>query len=358
MTKSYIIPLAFSALLSFYVPAVSSPIFIDGVSETGGWYDVNKKTKWSDWPRVNALTPPSRPWQWTNLPQDNSMCWAAAGANTLQWWQDRRGNVPAKTPNGFAESTSINGLQNVSQLQIFQTICNNWSDGGSHVEQAWNWWFNGGCLSSVAFPGNTQLINVNSGAYWKELSRTCTLLSDASYDTSKLCETYAFWAEPDQETEFKNTIKRFIDNDYATALSLSGPQGGHAVTLWGYEERENGQFVLFLTDSDDGTHGLFKQTLSMNDEGYLCLSSIDGDRPKYEAFDSTAGTGLFVSEIQGLTVPFALTVIPEPSAFGMLAGTLALVLCVPRRQRKTVSAGTVVSRFPPTTVRRDYVRRG
>ena len=177
---------------SFCISAHAAPVFIEGVSESGGWYDVNKKTQWSDWPKPNALTPAQRPWQWVNLPADNSMCWAAAGANTLQWWQDRYGNVPAGTPNGLADTTTINGLQNISQLQIYQTICTNWTDGGSHVEQAWNWWFNGGSLSDVAFPGSTQLNNENSGGYWKALGRSVTLLDNGSYDTSNLCKTYAF----------------------------------------------------------------------------------------------------------------------------------------------------------------------
>lgn len=334
MLKIYTNTAATPALLFFCLPAVAAPVFIEGVSETGGWYDVNKKTKWSDWPQPNALSPAQRPWQWAYLPADNAMCWAAAGANTLQWWQDRYGNVPAGTPNGAAETTSINGLQNIAQLEIFQTICNHWIDGGSHVEQAWNWWFNGGSLHSTSFPGSTKLSNENSGGYWKDLGRTVTLREDASYDTSKLCETYAFWADSSKETEFKNVIKSYIDNDYATALSLTGPVGGHAITLWGYEERADGQFILFLTDSDDHAHGLFKQALSMNDEGYLCLSSIDGEAQKYDAFNATAGTGLYISEIQALTVPFnAAAPIPEPSAFGLFAGTLALLSALRRRKR-------------------------
>lgn len=327
MLKIYTNTAAIPALLFFCVPALAAPVFIEGVSETGGWYDVNKKTKWNDWPKPNALSPAQRPWQWVNLPADNAMCWAAAGANTLQWWQDRYGNLPAGTPNGTAETTSINGLQNIAQLEIFQTICKHWSDGGSHVEQAWNWWFNGGSLHSTSFPGSTKLSDENSGGYWKDLGRTVTLRENASYDTSKLCETYAFYADPNETDNFKNTIKSYIDRNYGTALSLSGLEGGHAVTLWGYEETGDG-LVLYLTDSDDYKYELFKQVVTTNDSGYLCLGSIDGEEEKYAIYDPETGKGLFISEIQGLSVP-----IPEPSAFGLFAGTLALLSALRRRKR-------------------------
>lgn len=325
MSPALKFPFLISVFSLLALPATAAPVFIEGVSESGGWYDVNKKTKWNDWPKV-GINPATRPWQWVNLPADYSMCWAAAGANTLQWWQDRYGNVPAGTPNGNADSTNINGLQNISQLQIYQTICTNWTDGGSHVEQAWNWWFNGGSLNTVAFPGSTQLTG-SQGGYWQSLNRTCTLNSDASYDTSKLCSTYAFWNDPTRTDDFKNIIKSYIDNNYGTALSLSG-NGGHAITLWGYEETPEHGLVLYLTDSDDYYYGLFKQAVIVSDEGYLCLGSIDGEAEKYAQWDSASGTGLFISEIQGLTVP-----IPEPSAFGLLAGVLALAALAGRRRR-------------------------
>ncbi len=317
-----------SALFTPPLFVFADPVFIEGVSESGGWYDVNKKYKWEY---------TSKPYQYyTELPEtDFYMCWAAAGANVLQWWQDRYG-VPAASasvPNGLASSASVNGLQHVAQLQIYQTICKNWTDGGSHVEQAWNWWFNGGTLGETSFPGTTTLTGTTSaGGYWQELGRVCILNEDASYDTSLLCETYAFWNDASKEAEFTALIKSSIDNNYGTTLSLSG-ENGHAITLWGYEETEEYGLVLYLTDSDDYTHGLFRQAVKMNDEGYLCLSSVDGEAGKYAAYDSETATGVFVSEIQSLTVPFGAAAIPEPSAFGIVAGTLAAALAARRRRR-------------------------
>lgn len=318
-------------ILLMSLSANATPVFIEGVSEASGWYDVNKRNKWDDWPTGGFSTgfTPQVPSEYYSVLTftDTSMCWAAAGANTLQWWQDRRGNVPTGTPNGLAATASVNGLQYVAQLQIYQTICNNWADGGSHVEQAWNWWFNGGSLNSVAFPGSTSLSDESTGGYWKSLGRTCTLNDDASYDTSKLCDAWYFIQESAQTSNSKEIIKSYIDRNYGTTLSLSG-DGGHAITLWGYEETEENGLVLYLTDSDDYAHELFKQAVIMSDEGYLCLGSIDGEEEKYATWDSATGSGLFISAIHGLTVP-----IPEPSAFGFLAGILGLALVTSRRRK-------------------------
>lgn len=320
-------------LLILSVPASAAPVFIEGVSEDGGWYDVNKKTKWSQWPQVNPLTPGSRPWQWINLPSDYSMCWAAAGSNILQWWQDRYGNVPTGIPNGSAATTSINGLQNISQLQIYQTICENWSDDGGRSIQAWNWWFNGGILPEVFVQGKTTPSNTtSSGGYWAHLNRTCTIAPNNSLDSSLLFDSYVFYEDLGQEDSFKSVLKSFIDKGYGSTLSLKGKteygETGHAITLWGYEERENGELVLYLTDSDDEQYGIFKQAVKMNDTGWLCLSSVDGEEERYSVYNAETG-GFFIYEINGLTVP-----IPEPSAFGLISGALAIGVI--RRSRKKI----------------------
>ena len=85
--------------------------------------------------------------------------------------------------------------------------------------------------------------------------------------------------------------------------------------------------MLYLTDSDDYSYELFKQAVIVNDEGHLCLGSLDGAPEKYAQWNSATGTGLYIAEIQGLTVP-----IPEPAAFGLLAGLLALAPLTRRRR--------------------------
>ena len=47
-----------------------SIVFVEGVTSASGWYDVNKMGDGT-------------------LNGDVNMCWAAASANMIQWWQDR-----------------------------------------------------------------------------------------------------------------------------------------------------------------------------------------------------------------------------------------------------------------------------
>ena len=48
--------------------------------------------------------------------------------------------------------------------------------------------------------------------------------------------------------------------------------------------------------------------------------------------DEVTMAGYYIEQWEALNLPFAA--IPEPSAFGLLAGTCALALAPPRRRRK------------------------
>lgn len=43
-------------------------------------------------------------------------------------------------------------MPQVAQLAIYQTISTNWTNSGGSVEQAYNWWINGGMLDTTAYP--------------------------------------------------------------------------------------------------------------------------------------------------------------------------------------------------------------
>lgn len=88
------------------------PVFLENVSESGGWYDCNKKTKWTWGTKPdpnNSLNPPvsARPLEYYNLPMDDQLCWAAAASNVLQWWQDTRSDLAPTTPNGKSATYGV-----------------------------------------------------------------------------------------------------------------------------------------------------------------------------------------------------------------------------------------------------------
>lgn len=164
-----------SALAALLLPGTlhAAPVFLENVSESGGWYDCNKKTKWTWGTKphpTNPLNPPvsARPTEWLYLPYDQNICWAAAASNVLQWWQDTRSDLKSTTPNG--KSATYDVMPQVAQLAIYQTISTNWTNSGGSVEQAYNWWVNGGMLDTTAYPSLST--TTAPGGYWKELGLT------------------------------------------------------------------------------------------------------------------------------------------------------------------------------------------
>ena len=126
----------------------------------------------------------------------------------------------------------------------------------------------------------------------------------------------------------------------------------HAVTLWGAEFDENNLVTkIYVTDSaasgsgdfengqsyangievydyDTGNSG-FVQTITVQNAGYT--STVQSRIDKIFALDFLRYQDEYLVDSNGLPV-FAL--IPEPSAFGAFAGTLALTLALSRRKRR------------------------
>lgn len=90
---SRLLPVAFLALSLLPEPSCATPVFLENVSESGGWYDCNKKAKWDWGSKPGSIDPsiqvPVRPPEYSSLPVDSQLCWAAAASNVLQWWQVR-----------------------------------------------------------------------------------------------------------------------------------------------------------------------------------------------------------------------------------------------------------------------------
>ena len=108
--------------ITIYVEAVADMgktiVFAEGVSISSGWYDVNKLTKGGE---------------------DVNMCWAAASANIIQWWQDRyvaAGNTLPSTAITGAGTKTYNGTKyNLAIMEAYRDLWDN-SRGGevSHCE--------------------------------------------------------------------------------------------------------------------------------------------------------------------------------------------------------------------------------
>lgn len=319
--------------------AHAQPVFVEGVSLDGGWYDCNKTTKWN-WQATSKPTGYYSSGDW--ILDDSAMCWAHAASNILQWWQDGQASaLPAVAPNG-ASNTAVPYYASgswigqklvddplyVQQLAIFKAIGKNWGNTGGKSVQAYNWYFNGGKLDAY---GGT-LINSDSGGYFKDLG----LVMNPDGYTSPLFTTFTFNDSFTRDVII-DTLTGYIDSDYGTTLSVVSSAGGHAITMWGYE-MSNDEFFVYLTDSDDYQHALFKQKVIFSDNKWAYLTACEGDTAVYTEtqtayFNGVEQTfqGIMLSEAQAFMGPTLLSV-PEPTTATL--SLLALTALVARRRRK------------------------
>lgn len=187
-------------------------IWADGVDETSGWYDANKTheddVKYDVW--GNPIT--------SEASVDDNMCYAAATANILAWWQDRH-VAPEGTPQG---------LDN-----IWSTfVKNSNSTYGSNAANALTWWLTG---TDPAY-----ILNTHSGYYSSVIPAGTEL-----YNSQRKDLFIVKYANP-------------TSADIITMLTAGAPvalaTSSHTLTLWGAEYDSNGKITkLFITDSDDYT---------------------------------------------------------------------------------------------------------
>lgn len=330
------------ALAALLLPGAlhAAPVFLENVSESGGWYDCNKKTKWTWGTKphpTNPLNPPvsARPNEWLYLPYDQNICWAAAASNVLQWWQDTRSDLKSATPNGKSATHDV--MPQVAQLAIYQTISTNWTNSGGSVEQAYNWWINGGMLDTTAYPSLST--TTASGGYWKELGLTVPQSSSGGAVDNPLFSAYSFW-DGDTRSGVYQKLTNSINNNWGTTLTVGEEGRGHAITMWGYDTDEDDNLVIYLTDSDDYAVGMFRQKVVVNDytdENGLShcdiyLTSMDGENDVYSYNYEEAGlTGIRLGEIQSFTAPLGDLRIPEPGSGILFLGGSFLALSRRRR---------------------------
>ena len=297
-----------SLIAASALPAAAvTTIFAPGVTKESGWYDTNK-----------AFTA-----------DDYYLCWAASATNLIAWWLD-----------GYERSGGdVSQITARTKEQIFQNFKSNWiSDaGGYDGKNGINWYFTGK-FSSGAAPSN--LKNKDSGGYLSELEGVGgrnawnIINQDFKYwgvqETGKvfLNDETDYFVDGGSLNTYENFSKMILEQleQGATMLSVhrltTGSASGHAITLWGCEYDETLGLVtkLYVTDSDDHYDGLKEYDLTANSGGIgVVMQNFWYANERYGRI--TSSTMMYSAYI------------PEPSAFGLLAGVLAFGLGVSRRRR-------------------------
>ena len=324
-------------LCGFEANAETATLWISGVSEGGGWYDVNKAN-----PKAED--------------GDNNLCYAAAASNLIAWWQCRY-RIEETIPN-TAESI-WNAYKEASK-----------EDVGGDVGAAVQWW-----LSGVDSPvrkddesrsvysysaDNKSLLNQFDGYYYDQ----CNLsnYNEVRYIDSNGNQQYDKDVDPlrsypvalgdfiytlNESTGVTDGVRNLpgssdvltlIENGYGVALSITDEGVGenklaHAITLWGvdYDVESKAITALYLTDSDDeqydkNTDGLFRVESRISEDGKIIFSDYWGDRVGDIYVRGLYGINPAVSDSWGMLM------VPEPATATL--GLLALTGLAVRRRRR------------------------
>jgi hypothetical protein len=231
-----------------------SIVFVEGVTPASGWYDVNKMGDGT-------------------LNGDINMCWAAASANMIQWWQDRyvaAGNpLPASavTGPGTIFVASAGRKYELAIMDMYHSQWNN--DKGCHTSESIPWYFEGVNYGQTATAGS-QAYPLTDGGYWKDVWSSIyphlyhgysymfgwyTDLYTAEYTAYEHWGNGSSLSGVQRHKRFSELVVQFIDRGIISMSVTLNKNGGlhHATTVWGYEiDNATGLLNrLWITDSDD-----------------------------------------------------------------------------------------------------------
>lgn len=319
MKKISLFSAAFSVVAGAFLcapaQAAVTTLWVDGVSQSGGWYDANKANPGA-------------------ADGDNNLCYAASASNLIAWWQSKY-TVPTGTPN------TLDAI-----WARYKEGSN--TDTGGDTGGAVQWW-----LTGVYMPLSDE--EEDRSIFWNTGSSTLTSFEGYYYDQYNLTMwgDYGFYEflcpddRPSSEDSYLRSIGskmlNLVGRGCGMGLSIADDAGSlaHAITLWGieYDNASNVISKLWLTDSDDaqypwvGQDGLFAVDVEVNEtNGKLYISTTDSDW--YTKEELVYVDGIFaidpsVSDAWGLAPAAA---VPEPATATL--SLLALAALAARRRRK------------------------
>lgn len=248
-----------------------SIVFVEGVTTASGWYDVNKMGDGT-------------------LNGDINMCWAAASANMIQWWQDRYVAAGKTLPSsavsgpGTVYVAAAGRKYELALMDMYHSQWNN--DKGCHTTESIPWYFEGVNYGQTATAGS-QAYPLTDGGYWEDVWSSVyphlyhgytymfgwyTDLYTAEYTAYEHWGNGSSLSGTQRHKKFSEMVVQFIDRGITSMAVTLNKNGGvnHATTVWGYEiDNSTGLLTrLWITDSDDLINEPKQQLLNEYDVSY------------------------------------------------------------------------------------------
>lgn len=212
---------------------------------------------------------------------DSNLCWAAASANVIAWWQEQN-NV-----------TTTQSSRIPRKDDVWQTFVAVFDNEGYNPRYAFDWWINGAenddDISHRTQWGDddapTWISKVDGQKYGVYTYYSGGILSRGEYTATPLYDTseHPVTGLLSNENIIKNCaddLVQLISSGYALTMEVAtndspNPKWAeHAITLWGldYHLDENKAVIdtVYITDSDVG-NGLI--TAQIDGKGYAILGN-------------------------------------------------------------------------------------
>lgn len=117
-----------------------------------------------------------------------------------------------------------------------------WTDAGGNAYFGWEWWFDG--------------TNISQGPGWA--SQGWSQVEDNGGGFYTDYDFYDYFLYSSDDASALSTIDLYLHDGYGVTLSVTdGVNIGHAITVWGYEYDEYGNYLgVWVTDSDDDKNSI------------------------------------------------------------------------------------------------------